>query len=153
MDLQRALEIMKMTLADLQNSNPFSLVKRYNDIETEGEVDEEELADAHEFLSDFLINKDVQKVSIEEKVNVTYPKLRVRMINSGYEAYFDRSLHKKFKANELVKERVTSIEDANTKEVIPIIIPHTCMPERSINICEHSNGELYLVSLIGIGKC
>lgn len=154
MNLYQALAIMNVSLDEINRMNTFDLIAIYNEISEENNYDDETLADAYELLLEAIVNKDKTKTpSVKKKIiDITYPSLNTRKVSDLYEAHFDRTQFKNYKEDEITKERVTSIQDKKEDKVIPIILPYRKMTEQNISIVK-SYGKLYLVSLIGIGKC
>ena len=154
MDMFKALEVMRIAPEEFERYNSFDLMKKLKVLQEISSYDDEELEEAYEVLSVLLINRKKKSREVEKTREVLeYPKLVDNAIKDDYEAYFDRKALFNIKGEDLTQERVTSIIDSETGSVIPVILPVKRMPEKSIAICEGPDNKLYLIRLVGIGKC
>ena len=154
MDMFKALEVMRIAPEEFERYNSFDLMKKLKVLQEISSYDDEELEEAYEVLSVLLINRKKKSREIEKTREVLeYPKLVDNAVKDNYEAYFDRKALFNIKGDDLTQERVTSIIDSETGSVIPVILPVKRMPEKSIAICEGPDNKLYLIRLVGIGKC
>ena len=154
MDMFKALEVMRITPEEFERYNSFDLMKRLKALQENSSYDDEELEDAYEVLSVLLINRKKKSKEVKKvKEVLEYPKFVDNAVKGDYEAYFDRKALFNIKGDDLTPERVTSIIDSETGSVVPVILPVKRMPEKSTAICEGPDNKLYLIRLVGIGKC